>query len=120
MCIMRENNHFYSFDYSVILNLHKSGGVSGFLTILPDYYSTIKYPLQGCYINQNDLVKFAFSVDWSFPDEKNWGFTCFSGQFVNHRILILDWMLVENKSSDNFGITGSDYLCSSSLYLNER
>jgi hypothetical protein len=118
MCIIGKKHYFHSFGYSLILNLNTAGGVSGSLITSSDY-NAIECPLQGCYINQHGLVKFAFTIDWSFPGAENWGFTCFSGHFVNSHILIMDWMLVENKTEDNFGTTGSDYL-HSSLSLNER
>jgi hypothetical protein len=101
------------------MKLNKLGGISGFLKILSGD-GTINFPLQGCYDNQDGLLKFTFSVDWSVPEEENWGFTCFAGHFVNNDILIVDWIVVKNRSSDNLGITGSDFLISSSVKANER
>jgi hypothetical protein len=120
MCITEKNHHvFHSFDYTLTLHLSKSGGVTGFLTISSDHNAT-KYPLWGCYVSHNNSVQCTFSVDWSFPDRENWGFTLFSGHFVTDLILVVDWMLVDNKRGDQFGITGSDFLYSSSLSVKER
>lgn len=117
MCITDKKVYvFHSFEYSLTLQLSKSGGLSGYLTVLLDS-DNIKYSLSGFYLSRNELVEFTFFTEWK-SNEENLGLTCFSGHFVNDQILIVDWIIFDE--SDTFGITGSDFLYSSTVPLKER
>jgi hypothetical protein len=112
--------HFYTADYSLVLCLSSSGGVSGLFHPLTDYGAKKEYPCIGCYyIPEPNVINLAFTIDWSPPIENECDFTCFSGQIINQNVLILDWILINQKEEGNYAINGSAFLYSS-LYLDRK
>jgi hypothetical protein len=101
---------FYSNDYSLIINFDGSvGNVSGKFCLSSQYDSTI-FPFKSIY-SEDDIIKFAFSIEWSFPPKENYGFTMFSGQILNPNVLILDWLMIGN-DVDDYSIKGTNFLYS--------
>jgi hypothetical protein len=121
MLEMNKDLHFYAADYSLALFLRNSGGVSGLFHPLTDEYGSRKdYPCKGCYyVPEPDVVNLAFTIEWSPSTENESDFTCFSGQIINQNILVLDWMLINQKKESNYAVSGSTFLYSS-LYLDRK
>jgi hypothetical protein len=117
MCEINKDLHFYTIDYSLVLNLDNTGGVSGLFQALDDYSAKKEYPCKGCYyIPEPDIINLAFTIDWGHPMESECNFTCFSGHIFNQNILILDWILISQEEDNNYAVNGSSFLYSS-LYL---
>jgi hypothetical protein len=105
---------FYSIDYSLVLNFNESeGNLSGKFSLSSQYGSTV-FPFKSIY-SEDDSIKFAFSLEWSFSTKENYGFTMFSGQILNPNVLILDWLLVGSDVED-YSVKGTDFLYSSIHY----
>jgi hypothetical protein len=120
MCEIKKDLHFYTIDYSLVLNLDSTGGVSGIFQPQNDYGAKMKYPLKGCYyISEPDIVNLAFTIEWGPAIESECDFTCFSGQIINQNILILDWMLISQEEENNYAVNGSSFLYSL-LYLDKK
>jgi hypothetical protein len=108
---------FYSNDYSLIINFNGSvGTISGEFCLSSQYDSTI-FPFKSIY-SKDDIIKFAFSLEWSISTRENYGFTMFSGQVINPNVLILDWLMVGNEEED-YSVKGTDFLYSR-IYNNHR
>jgi hypothetical protein len=120
MGILNKDLQFYTDDYSLVLFLDSSGGVSGVFQPLTSYGAKKEYPCKGCYyIPESDIVNLAFTIDWSPPAEDEYDFTCFSGQIIRQNVLVLDWILVNQKEENNYAVNGSSFLYSS-LYLDRK
>ncbi len=108
---------FYSNDYSLILNFNGAIGsntdMAGKFSLSSQNYSTF-FPFKSFY-NEDDIIKFAFSLEWFFSPNENYGFTIFSGQILNPNVLILDWLMVGNGVDDS-SVKGTNFLYSSTHY----
>jgi hypothetical protein len=72
------------------------------------------FPFKSFY-SEDDVIKFAFSIEWSFSPKENYGFTMFSGQILNPNVLILDWLMIGNDAED-YSVKGTGFLYSSAHY----
>lgn len=115
MCATNQDKCFYSHNYSIKLNLNISGRISGSLSPFLGF-EDIKFPFAGCYAEQDGLLKFTFYIDWFVGEKKDCGFTCFTGNFVNNNILLIDWMFVDNNHNAEFPVVGSDCLLSAEYF----
>jgi hypothetical protein len=105
---------FYSNDYSLNINLNGStGNISGQFCLSSQYDSAM-FPFKSFY-SEDDIIKFAFSIEWSFSPKENHGFTMFSGQILNPNVLILDWLMIGNDAED-YSVKGTGFLYSSTHY----
>jgi hypothetical protein len=110
--MLNKDLQFYTLDYSLILNLDGLGGVSGSLHPVTNVGAKKKeYPCKGCYrIPQTNVINLAFTIDWSRSSENEYDFTCFSGQIIDQKMLILDWVLINQKEENNYAVYGSTFL----------
>jgi hypothetical protein len=67
------------------------------------------FPFKSFY-SEDDIITFAFSIEWSFSPKENYGFTMFSGQILNPNVLILDWLMIGNE--EDYSVKGTDFLYS--------
>jgi hypothetical protein len=106
--------HFYSNDYTLIINFNGSDGYISGQFCLSSLNASTNFPFKTFYC-QDDISKFVFSLEWSFSPNENYGFTMFSGQILNPNVLILDWLMVGN-GVDDYSIKGTNFLYSSMYY----
>ncbi len=102
---------FYSNDYTLIVNFNGSDGNIPGQFRLSSPYDSIIFPFKTFY-SKDDISKFAFSIEWPFSPNENYGFTMFSGQILSPNVLILDWLMVGNGLED-YSIKGTNFLYSS-------
>jgi hypothetical protein len=120
MCQINKDLHFYTADYSLVLNLNNVGGVSGLFLPQTSYGAKKEYLCKGCYHTpEPNVINLAFTIDWSPSAENEYDFTCFSGQIINQNVLILDWILINQKEENNYAVNGSSFLYSP-LYLDRK
>lgn len=114
MCELNKDLHFHTVDFNLVLNLSNSGSVTG--TFLPKagHGTKKEYPCKGCYyISETDVVNLAFMIEWSPSTETTCDFTCFSGQIIKENVLMLDWILINQKDGNNYAVNGNAFLYSS-------
>ena len=106
--------HFYSNDYTLIINFNGSDGNISGQFCLSSLCGSTNFPFKTFY-SKDDISKFVFSLEWSFSPNENYGFTMFSGQILNPNVLILDWLMIGNDAED-YSVKGTGFLYSSTHY----
>lgn len=121
MCELNKDLHFHTGDFDLVLNLSTSGSVSGAFLPLTVYGAKKEYPCKGCYfVQEADVINLAFMTEWSPSTETTCDFTCFSGQIIKQNILMLDWILINQKDGNNYAVNGNALLYLSSSQQEEK